>query len=365
MNSFLSPIRSQTLDGGLVLLTRDSVEMEVDQQRVNFLRDSLAPIMLQARALMDSTGLTSSVDTNQLQSFLVNQLAFTEAEVYTKQFRRRAFRNVLDIKADGGMWANEIRYETQGRKGKAKRHNPNSGDIPTADTEYGERSVPVENGAIGYRYNIQELAASIQLGRSLATDKADAAREAFEDHMNEVSMDGESPFPSFFAFSGVTVSTITGTGWDGMTGAAIFAQLNAEIIAYVVANGENTFPNRMALDITRLGKLSRPMSDTNPNGDTILTYFLKNNFSKINGVDLEMVSVPEAAGKGGSGKDRAVLYNKNPRSARFQIPVPLMFLAPQLKGLQVIVPGFYRYGGVEFTRVKEVRYIDFPAYAAT
>jgi hypothetical protein len=365
MNTFLSPIRSQTLDGGLVLLTRDSTEHEVDQERINMLRDSLTPVLHQMRALMDSTGLTSSVDTNQLLSFAVNQLAFTEAEVYTKQFRRRAYRDVLDIKADGGMWANEIRYETQGRKGKAKRFNPNSGDIPTADTEYGDRSVPVENGAIGYRYNIQELAASIQLGRSLATDKADAAREAFEDHMNEVSMLGESPFPSFFSFSGVTVSTITGNGWDNaMSGSAIFQQLDAEIIAYVVSNGENTFPNRLAMDITRLGKLSRPMSDSNPHGDTILQYFLKNNFSKVNGVDLQIVSVPEAAGRGAGGKDRAVLYNKNPRSARFQIPVPLMFLAPQLKGLQVIVPGFYRYGGVEFTRVKEVRYIDFPAYSA-
>lgn len=356
-------IRHRSHDGGLITLDSGPTVHEFDGARYAAIDAAVRATGLIAGVSSMALGMGVSVDSNQLQTFLVNQLAFTEATVYAKEFQVRTFRDVVDIKADGGMWANEIRYLKSEIKGTGKRINSTAMDIPTADIEYGDRSVPVYGGAIGYRYDIVELAQSVQIGRSLPADRADAAMEAFEFHMNAVALSGESPLASFFAFSGVPVSTVTGAGWDNLTADEIVNQLNDQIAIYVANTGQNRYPDTLVMSVARQSKLLKPRSSASDK--TILQYFLENNLSKLNGVDLKVVAVPQSTGAGAGGLDRIVFYQKRPDVVRMHIPVPLMFLAPQPEGLSVMVPGFYRYAGIEFTRPNAALYVDLPAASAT
>ena len=103
-----------------------------------------------------------------------------------------------------------------------------------------------------------------------------------------------------------------------------------------------------------------------PTNMTILAFLKENNLAKQQrNIDVNFVGVPglETAGvlTGGgsySGKSRVIYYKKDPGRCVMHVPQPLTFLAPQLRLLEVIVPGHYRYAGFELRYPKSLYYQD-------
>ena len=64
------------------------------------------------------------------------------------------------------------------------------------------------------------------------------------------------------------------------------------------------------------------------------------------------------AGSSATGKSRNVLYRNDKRRIVLHVPMPHRFLAPQPEGLDVSVPGWYRYAGVNLRFLYSLMYLD-------
>ena len=62
-------------------------------------------------------------------------------------------------------------------------------------------------------------------------------------------------------------------------------------------------------------------------------------------------------GKGTAGADRSIIYRRDPSCIQFK-GNSVEFLTAQPKGLDVLVPGHYKYQGVWLKRVDALRYLD-------
>jgi hypothetical protein len=73
--------------------------------------------------------------------------------------------------------------------GQADWFNAASSDIPLADFTRQKFEVGIEMAAIGYRYNLEELGQAMMLpNTNLTTERAGAARRAYEEFMHNVAM---------------------------------------------------------------------------------------------------------------------------------------------------------------------------------
>jgi hypothetical protein len=102
---------------------------------------------------------------------------------------------------------------------------------------------------------------------------------------------------------------------------------------------------------------STPRSSTSDT--TILKYLLENNIAKLErGIDLRIRPCYGLNTAGSGGTRRAIYYVRKESRLKMHIPVELQFLAPQYVGLEVEIPGTYRYSGVEWRYPKSALYQD-------
>jgi hypothetical protein len=99
---------------------------------------------------------------------------------------------------------------------------------------------------------------------------------------------------------------------------------------------------------------------------SILDYLMDNNLCKARGGGpLSIIPVYDAdtvanggTGPGASAASRTVYYRKTDQDLIQHVPLPLRFLAPELRGLKVKVAGEFRYSGVEVRRPPSFYYQD-------
>lgn len=324
--------------------------------------DSYKPDLL--RLVGDGSG-GSGIGTNdagEAMSFLVSQLAHTEATVFERMRQPMQYAQFIPVSHEAGEYADTIRYELYDMAGRGRRTSGKGKSINLVDVAYADKSFPVLNGDIGYDYSQEELRRSAFLRRPLNERRMMAAVEGYERHMNDVGLFGE-------ASSGVTGlfnSTVIPQGnapvglWTG--GATTPDQMLADINAGIFNVWNNTAFNDTVTDVilppSCLNKIATTPRSANSD-TTILEFVKKNNIAKQQrGTDINFVAGYGLETAGAGATKRAMFYVKNPLRLVMHIPLPLRFLAPQFQGLAVEVPGEYKYSGVEVRYPKSAYYMD-------
>jgi len=308
-------------------------------------------------------------------SFFVSQLAYTEAQMFAKQRIPPLYRQLVPISNEAPPWAESVEYQTFDKVGKGKRIAANATDIPLVDVSFGRKIIEVAMGGLGYHYNQQELRASVELKKPLSDLRMAVALEAYERHMNEVALNGEGTFSGLWNNANVTPVQATTGGWDDAATSpmTILSDINTAMLAVYENTGTNDVVTHVAMPLKALNALATRIvtgvggTTTYVTGTTILKFLKENCLSKVlRNVDVEFVGVPglETAGtKTHGGGDstslsRVVYFCKNPERMVMHIPMTLQFLAPQLERLNIVVPGCYRYAGLELRYPKSVYYQD-------
>jgi hypothetical protein len=301
-------------------------------------------------------------DANEALSFVVSQLAYTEAQVFEKLYTPMQYEELLPISNEAGEWADTIRFETYDYAGQGKRSSGSAKDINLVNVQYGEVNWPVVNGNIGYEYDTEELRRTAFLRRPIPERKLAAAIEGYQRHMNQVGLYGELNFQGLFNQSNVPHGNAPNGAWmttNASNPDKIRQDINS-IIRVIWTNTQfNDMPDTIALPPDPFGFISEtPISTAFPTM-TILEWVKKNNVAKAQrNIDINFVPGYGLDTAGQDGKTRMVAYVKNPNRLIFHIPLALRFLAPQLLGLAVQVPGEYKYSGVEVRYVKSMQYYD-------
>lgn len=299
-------------------------------------------------------------DANEGMSFLISQLAHTEAGIYTKQYTPMQYERLVPISSEAGEWAETVRYQTYDSVARGRRASTKADDINLVDIQASEKTMDIAPGDIGYHFTQQELAQSAYLRRPLPQGRMEAAMDGYRRHMNDVALNGEgSDLKGLFQHPSIAKgNVVSGKAWANATPKEILGDLNAGLYQVFNSSANNDVPDTVVLPPAAYALInSTPRSD---NSDmTILEYFKANNLYK-DYVGGEITVLPGfGLQTAGTGKGtRALFYvNRNDRLV-MHIPVPLRFLAPQLRGRGVFVPGDYRYSGVEVRYNKSAFYVE-------
>ena len=246
--------------------------------------------------------------------------------------------------------------------GMGRSYSGTGGDIPLAELTYGEQSIKVVRGAIGYQYSIDEIEAASRANIPLTTQKPAAARLGYERHMYKVAMVGEPEKGLKGLLNHDIPEVVTAVAdWDTASAQSIITDL-ANAIGVAFDESEMTgdtsgLPNTILLPSTKFRLLST--RTVNENSETsILSYIRANNLLTVNGVDVTIESLPELNTAGVGDTPRAVIYNRDPSALELILPQDLEFVAPQAKDLDIYVPGHYLYAGLWIKSAKAVIYLD-------
>ena len=243
--------------------------------------------------------------------------------------------------------------------GMGKDYSGTGNDIPSAEVEYDTVSLPIKVGVIGYHYSIMDLAAAQKLGIQMESDKVQAARLAAEKHLSQIAWHG-NPLAGINGFLNQTgVVVVTGQhNWATATVEQVLADFNASLADAddIFDNDASVQPDTYLMASNQYMSLSsRVVPDSG--GKTFLKFIEENNIFATQSKPLTIRGLGRSNKAGTAGADRSIVYRRDPSCIQMKAD-DVQFLAAQPDGLDIKVPGHYKYQGVWLKRVDSMRYMD-------
>jgi hypothetical protein len=284
----------------------------------------------------------------QALSFLVSQTTFLEPAVIRIKYPDLPYASLVPIDGMANEWARSVTFFSLDMTGEAQWFNAQARDVPLADFQREKHEQAIEMAAIGYRYNLEELAVAMMVpNTNLSTERAASCRRAYEEFCHNCVMYGDSR-----------------KNWKGLTNHSLPAVLSAPHtwayqvglatdagIAAIVSdvNGllggmwQSTLTVEMADTIllplsamTLLSGVQLPHTTMN-----LLEWITANNiYTHETGQRLTIKAIRGLDTAGASGNGRVIAYTNNPEILKLHRPMPHRFLPVWQTGPMVFdVPG--------------------------
>ena len=283
--------------------------------------------------------------------FFQRQLELVKSRSYDVRYAELKARTLFPVSNEAGPGVQTITYRVYDQVGAAKIINAYANDLPRADVKGKEVSIPVRSVGISYGYNIDEITAAALTGMPLDQRRANAARKANEQVVNDVAFfgDAESGLPGLFTNPNIPTGAVVDPG-----GGTEFVNKNPDQILFDI--------NDLFADIFETTKMvergntlliapaqwsyiaSTPRSS---NSDTTILQYIAANSPYLNSVD-DVIPVNECTASDNPEltEDAMVAYDRNPDKLELEIPVELEWLPVQEKNLEMVIPGRSRLAGL-------------------
>mgnify|MGYP000440918892 CR=1 FL=1 len=301
-------------------------------------------------AKMDSDGRMDASST----LFLARQLEELDAETYWVEYPEFQGVQILPIKSNINVGADNIRYQTRDRVGEFAPSANLSDDSPDQDIAGDSVTANIYSWRGHYRYSVQDMRRAAMAGQPLESDKALATRENAETKIDEVLATGYSALgiTGFYNNANVTsVSADTGS-WDvsGTDAEEILGDLNKAVRGIITDTKGRVRPNAIVLTPTQYAAAaSKRLANT---AITALEFFQ----SKNKNIVVSEWARGETAGSGGGR--RLMVGRMDRRTLEALIPVRYETFPPEITGLTYKVEAHVRVGGVIFRYPGAWRYMD-------
>ncbi|WP_219951443.1 DUF2184 domain-containing protein [Dickeya zeae] len=295
-------------------------------------------------------------------SFLIQQAAYVEAEIYRIEYPQYKYTVLLPLDDSAPDWSKVVAFRSIDARGELQVFGPNSTDVPTVDVAMNQGFQEIKTAALGYTYTLEEIGFAMLNNVNLDAERGQAVRDIVEQGMNKIYLLGNQGIgEGLYTSPNVSVEVATST----LTAlvAAIPTQGTQPIIDYFghVYNQvylDNTVtvhkPNTCVLPSAQHQLLMRTLLSTQNASNVTLLEFLRQNFK-----DVEFEDDILLKGVGTGGKDRMVFYKKDLRVVKGHDVMPLRFLAPATAdNINFKVPGLLRTGGTEWRVPKAAHYFD-------
>lgn len=309
---------------------------------------------------------TEGKDASEAMAFIVSQLTYTEATTFNRLYTPLQYEQLIPITNEAGEWAESIRYEIYDYAGNGKRTSGKGKDLNLVDTAYADKVFPVVNGDIGYDYTTEELRRTAFLRKPVPERKLAAAIDGYRRHMNSVGLYGEQNLSGLFNNANVPHGNAPNGAWlttqAGLASTTGPGNILFDLNSLITGVWNTTNFNDQITDVVIAPQRYAYIASTprSPNSDkTILQYLKENNIAKVEkGININFVAGFGLDTGGAGGTARMLGYVKSDMRLVMHIPLPLRFLAPQLRGLAVEIPGEYKYSGVEWRYPSSAYYMD-------
>ncbi|MGF6253790.1 DUF2184 domain-containing protein [Ensifer sp. LBL] len=299
-------------------------------------------------------------------NFLRTAQNYIEPGIYAREYPDFQYRELVPVDNSAPEWTTAIDFFSMGDDvGQAREFAPDGDDIPFVDFKLDSGNSRVWMAAIGYRYNLQELAHAQAYGIRLQNDRADAARRKYEQYVDNVAFLGRSKLGMQGLLNTTSVTALTaanGAGgtatWTTKTADEILADVNSVLgVIFTASNGIEQ-ADTILLDQDRYALIATKRLDATMT-TTILEHIQRANIYTIRtGRPLTIRAVFGLETAGAGSTHRMVAYRRSPDVVKMHVPMPLRWLQAEQRLLKFEVPGIFRLGGVEVRRPGAMRYLD-------
>lgn len=307
-------------------------------------------------------------DASQALSFLTQQAAYIEPEVYRMKYPEIQYPNLIPVDTSAGEYARTIEFYSVGTVGKAEWFHADANDMPRADIDMTAYNAPVAMAGIGYGYNLDELGFAQRVQMNLTAERAIAARRAYEEFMERIVLTGDTAknWTGLINSAAITPSTVPadGTGastlWINKTGDQIARDINDSLSLINSSTLGVEYADTLLLPIAQFNLLVTKRLGTNGEGITVLEWVQKNNvYTATTGNPLTIRVVRQLSTAGGSSSARMVAYRRDPSIVKLHVPMTHRFLPVWQTGpMRFDVPGVFRTAGVDIRRPGAFAYRD-------
>ena len=288
--------------------------------------------------------------------FLERQLEYIRPQVFEVTYADIKYPTILPVTSEAGPGAQTFTYRIMDATGEFRLIADAADDLPRADISQTEKSINIRSFGGSFGYTVQELRAAQMANIALEQRRANAVRRAYEEKVEAVAMFGESSVGLAGFFNNSTVDLVVADKWftdSGTTAQEMLELLNYGVTAIISASKMKEEPDTILMAYEDYNKVS-----TTRNSDssdvTVLEYFLRTNPYIRNVEPINQL----AAANSSIGKNRMVVYKRDPGKVQLHIPQPLELFPPQPRGLEFIVPAHARVGGVALYYPKSVIYVQ-------
>ena len=306
-------------------------------------------------------GIKITNDADAGLGFVESTLTHVEAKVYEKQYRHIVYQDIVPVSNEAGEGATSVTYYSIDGATMGKFIGSNAIDVPLSDIATSQHLVPVELGAVGYKYSDEELRQAALLNRPLPQLKANLTMRGFEEHAQSVCFTGDTTkgLEGLLNNSNVPAASVvnpgSGTEWVNKTPAQILDDVNSLFAQVFSVTKQVEKPDSLLLPTAQWSYISdTPRSD---NSDTTILEYIAKNSQYINSAD-DIKPLPELVGAGAAATDRMMVYTKDSDKVVFHIPMPFRIEQPVRKTLGYEVPAVYKLSGVEFRFPLSAAYAD-------
>ena len=271
-------------------------------------------------------------------------------DVEYPELRSRMF---LPVNGEAGPGAESITYYQFDKFGMAKLISDYASDIPKADVKGDKFTSPIESIAIAFGYSLQEVRASLRANRSLPTMKADAARRAHEQKVDDVAAFGDTitGLTGFLNNANVPQQSATTGNWATATADQILQAMHQPANKQIDDTNAVEMPDTLLLPPEQYSLIaSLRVGDTS---ETVLSHFLRTS-PFIRNVDHWY----KLKGIGAGSTDRMVTYRRDASKLELHIPQEFETLPVEERGLMFEVTTHSRIGGVTIYKPLSVLYSD-------
>lgn len=291
--------------------------------------------------------------------FFVSQFANLESKVYEAKYTAINFAEMIPVNTAVPEWADSWDYISYDAVTLGKFIGSSADDLPNVALSANKTSVPIGYAGNSFDYSIDELRKSQQLRIPIDVTKGRAAFRGSQEHSQRVAYFGDASRGMFGMFNNPNLALDNSTtNWATATGQEKVSDMNSLLIKVWIDSANTHLPNALAIDSERYAQISSQRMDTGTD-TTVLEFFKKNNlYTTTTGQELRIFPRLQLATAGVGGKARMMAYELNDDNLGMCNPIPWRAIAPQMVGLNIIVPCEYKISGVEFRYVFSAAYRD-------
>lgn len=291
--------------------------------------------------------------------FYISQLANLEAKIYEAKYTNINFAEMVPINTNVPEWADSWDYISYDAVTLGKFIGSSADDLPTVALSANKTTVPIGYAGNAFDYSLDELRKTQQLRIPVDATKGRAAFRGSQEHTQRVAYFGDASRGMTGLFNNPNLALDNSTvDWATATGQEIIDDMNSLLIKVWIDSANTHIPNALALDSSRYAILTSRRMDTGTD-TTIMQFFMLNNlYTTTTGQQLRVFPRLQLKGAGVGGKDRMLAYELNDDNLGMVNPIPWRALAPQMKGLNILVPAEYKVSGVEWRYVFSGAYRD-------
>ena len=289
------------------------------------------------------------LDAQAALGFVVSQSSHIEREVMAIPYPEIRYAEMVPVDTSANPFAASVTFFTQDAVGRAKLMNGKGDDVPLANIMRTKFEQGILDAGIGYEFSLTEIGQAQMMGMSLPNEGAAAARLAYEQLVDEVTLNGADGIEGLYNTTGITSTASAATFLVG-TPAQVLTAINTALTAIMTDTNGIDMANTVVLPLAAYAAIATRQLDATSDV-TILEFIRRANvYTTRTGQPLTIMADHRLATK-------MVVYKRDPSVLKLHMPMPLRFLPPQYVNLSVRVPGMFRFAPLSIRRPKAVRYV--------